>query len=241
VLRKFCEIEFDRGLNLIIKTFHMNKLLPNNVYKDFVKEIKEKVYKSQYEAMRQVNTSLIRLYWDIGRIIVEKQDRHKWGKSIVEKLALDLHKEFPGRNLWRMRMFFQEYEILPPLVAEIGWSHNTVIMEKCKDNRERQFYMGMTKKYGWTRSLLIHHIEGQSYEQYLLGQTNFDETIPEKYKYQAKLAVKDEYNLDFLEIREEHEEKDLELAIMKNMRRFLIEMGGDFAFIGKSVQAGSRF
>jgi len=127
-------------------------------------------------------------------------------------------------------------------VAEIGRSHNIVIMEKCKNLKEKEFYIGMTRKYGWTKSVLIHHIEGRSYEQYLLGQTNFDKALPEKYKSQAKLAVKDEYNLEFLELTEQHSEKELELAIMTNMRHFLSEMGGDFAFIGNQfkLEVGSE-
>jgi len=229
-------------LILLVKTFHMKTSLSDKVYKEFVAEIKEKVYKSQYEAFRKVNKSMINLYWDIGKDIVEKQEKHNWGKLVVEKLAFDLQQEFPGvegfssRNLWRMRMFYLEYGILPPAVAEIGWSHNVVIMEKCKDVQERQFYIGMTQKYGWTKNVLIHHIEGQHYEQYLLGQTNFDMTMPKEYRNQAKLAVKDEYNLEFLAIREQHREKDLELAIMKNMRNFPMEMGGDFAFIGNQFK-----
>jgi predicted nuclease of restriction endonuclease-like (RecB) superfamily len=109
-------------------------------------------------------------------------------------------------------------------------------MDKCKGLEESWFYIEMTKKYGWTKDVLVHHIEGKSYEQYLLGQTNFDKALPEKYRNQAKLAVKDEYNLEFLELTEKHNEKELELAIMKNMRHFLSEMGGDFAFIGNQFK-----
>jgi predicted nuclease of restriction endonuclease-like (RecB) superfamily len=89
---------------------------------------------------------------------------------------------------------------------------------------------------GWTRNLLIHHIEGKSYEKFLLGQTNFDKALPGKYKAQAKLAVKDEYNFEFLEIGDEHSEKELELSLMKNIRKFLMEMGGDFAFIANQYR-----
>ena len=111
-------------------------------YKSFVIEIKEKIYQSQLHAMKAVNTELLALYTDIGKSIVEKQDLYGWGKSVVENLSKDLQKEFPGvtgfssRNLWRMRGFYLEYENntkLPPLVAEIGWSHNLVIIEKCED------------------------------------------------------------------------------------------------------------
>lgn len=90
----------------------------------------------------------------------------------------------------------------------------------------------MTKKYGWTKDVLINHIENKTYEKYLLNQTNFDETLPEKYVNQAKLAVKDEYIFDFMELSEQHSEKELEESLISNMRAFLEEMGGNFAFMG---------
>jgi predicted nuclease of restriction endonuclease-like (RecB) superfamily len=122
--------------------------------------------------------------------------------------------------------------ILPPLVAEISWSKNTVIIEKCKDSLQREFYIRITKKFGWTKDVLINNIENRAYEKYLTNQTNFNETISEKYKHQAKLAVKDEYNFDFLEMGVEHSEAELQLALIKKIRSFLIEMGGDYTFVG---------
>jgi len=229
----------------------MKKNLSENEYKAFVTEIKAKVYQSQHQALRQVNRELIDLYWEIGRSIVERQEKYGWGKSIVVSLSNDLQSEFPGadgfseQNLWFMRKFYKKYEgdgKLLQCVREIGWGHNISIMNKCKSLEESQFYIEMTKKYGWTRNVLIHHIEGHSYEQYLKGQTNFDKALPEKYRNQAKLAVKDEYNLEFLELTEKHNEKELELAIMTNMRNFLSEMGGDFAFVGNQfkLEVGSE-
>ncbi len=103
---------------------------------------------------------------------------------------------------------------LQPLVAEIGWTHNLIIMEKCKNDLEREFYIRMTKKFGWTKDVLIHQIENQTYEKTLLGQTNFDQTLPEDIRNQAKLAVKDEYTFDFLELADEHSERQLEMAIL---------------------------
>ncbi|MFL9484539.1 YhcG family protein [Chitinophagaceae bacterium LWZ2-11] len=214
-------------------------------YKTLIAEIKEKVYQSQYEALKQVNKTLIALYWEIGKSIMEKQKEHNWGKSIVQNLAEDLQKEFPGTggfssdNLWRMRKFYLKYsmnEKLAPMVQEIGWSHNVLVMEKCKDDLELEFYIKMTIQFGWSKNVLIHQIESKSYEKSLLGQTNFDKTLPLKFKHQAKLAVKDEYNFEFLEVGEEHSEKELELSIMRNMRKFLIELGGDFAFIGNQYK-----
>ena len=189
----------------------MNKI-DKTAYKNFVEEIKEKVYRSQYEALKSVNKELIKLYWEIGASIIEKQEQYGWGKSIVENLSKDLQKEFPGvkgfsvQNLWYMRQFCTEYkgkEKLQPLVGEISWSKHIVIISKCKDDLEREFYIKMTKKYGWSKNVLIHQVEGQAYERFLLNQTNFDKSLAEKYKYQAKLAVKDSYSFDFLEMSED--------------------------------------
>ena len=86
------------------------------------------------------------------------------------------------------------------MVAEIAWSHNLIILEKCKDDQERAFYMKMTHKFGWTKNVLALQIANRSYEKYLLNQTNFEKTLPEKYRNQAKLAVRDEYSFGFLEL-----------------------------------------
>lgn len=214
-------------------------------YRLFVKDIKERIRLAQYEALKTVNKELINLYWDIGKKTVEKQKKYNWGKSIVENLANDLQKEFPGirgfskDNLWRMRKFYLCYyqnQKLAPLVQEISWAKNIFILESCKDDLEREFYIKMTKKFGWSKNVLIHQIENKSYEKYLLNQTNFDKVLPEKYRNQAKLAVKDEYTFDFLELGEEHSEKELETELLDNVRKFLIEMGGYFTFIGNQFR-----
>jgi len=227
--------------------------LADQSYTNFLEEIKEKIYQSQYKALKTVNTELINLYWELGKSIIEKQKQYGWGKSVVVSLAKDLQKEFPGAkgysadNLWRMRKFVLRYndnEKLAPLVQEIGWSHNIIIMEKCKDDTEREFYIKMTKKYGWTKNVLIHQIEGKSYERFLSNQTNFDKSLEEKYKHQAKLGVKDSYSFDFLEMAEDYKERDLELGLVKNIRRFLMKMGGDYSFIGNQYRLeldGSEF
>ena len=117
-------------------------------------------------------------------------------------------------------------------MREISWTKNIVIMEKCKDSLEREFYIKMTKKYGWTKDVLINNVENKIYEKYLLNQTNFDKTLPVEYVNQAKLAVKDDYIFDFMELEEQHTEKELEKAIIENIKNFLGEMGGNFAFMG---------
>ena len=222
----------------------MNKIKPSD-YQDFVKETKEKIYEAQYKALKAVNVELLTLNWDIGKSIVMKQDEFGWGKSVVENLSNDLQKEFVGmqgfssQNLWRMRKFYLTYKDntkLAPMVREISWSHNVILMEKCKDLLEREFYMVLTKKYGWTKNILIHQIESGAYESYLLNQTNFDKSLEQKYRHQAKLAVKDSYNFDFLELGKEYDERQLELGLINNIRGFLLEMGGDFSFMGNQYK-----
>jgi len=214
-------------------------------YSDFVHSIKQRILESQYAALKSVNKELITLYWDLGKSIVEKQDEFGWGKSIVKTLAEDLQQEFVGvkgfsvQNLWNMRQFYLEYKDstkLQALTGEIGWTHNLTIIQKCKDNLEREFYIQMAKRYGWTYRVLINHIENRSYAKFLLNQTNFEQTVPQQYKDQAKLAVKDEYVFDFLELGEEHSERELETAIVKNIGKFLTQMGNDFAFMGNQYR-----
>jgi len=222
----------------------MNKTIDHH-FKVFVTDIKQKILSSQYEALKTVNKELITLYWEIGKSIVEKQEAFGWGKSVVKNLSEELQKEFVGikgfsvQNLWNMRQFYLEYrenKKLQPLAGEISWTKNVIIFQKCKDHFEREFYIQMTKKFGWTKNLLINQIENKSYEKFLLNQTNFDNTIVEKYKHQAVLAVKDEYNFDFLELGDKYDEHELEIGLINKIREFLSQMGSDFAFMGNQYK-----
>ncbi len=207
-------------------------------YQRFVFDATERVRKGQLAAYRAVNKELIELYWDLGKMIVQRQTQYAWGNAVVEMLSKDLRQTFPNmmglstRNLWRMKNFYTTYsEFLPPIVAEIGWSHNYVILEKCKDPNERLFYMLQTKNYGWTKDVLIHQIDNQSFEKTVISQTNFEQNLPAHLHDQAILAVKDDYAFGFLELGDKHSEYQLEQAILNNIRQFLVEMGGDFCFI----------
>jgi len=223
----------------IEKEAKMANIIPKG-YGSLLGEIKERIRSAQYEALKAVNKEMILLYWDIGGMIVERQRGNTWGKSVVKILAKDLQSEFPGIkgfsafNLWRMKKLYQNYYKnlkLARFVQEIGWGHNITIMEKCKDDLQREFYMRMAHKFGWTNEFLIIQIENQSYEKTLLNKTNFDKTLPAKITKQAKIAVKDEYTFDFLELGEEYSEKQLEQAALAKIRKFLHEMGGLFAFV----------
>ena len=214
-------------------------------YLDFRNEITSRIRSAQYEALKAVNKEMIALYWEIGKRITEQQAALGWGKSVVENLSRDIQKEFPGikgfgvSNMWDMARFYAEYQsnkILQPLVGEISWSKHIVILTKCKETQQRQFYILATKKYGWTKDVLINKIEAKSYENYLLGQSNFDLTLPETIKNQAMLALKDEYTFDLVGLSEEHSEYELEQALIKNIRAFLMEFGPDFSFVGNQYR-----
>ncbi len=160
-------------------------------------EVTERIRAAQYEALRAVNKELVALYWGIGRLIVERQRGDSWGKQIVERLAADLQMEFPGikgfsaSNLfWRARLFHEAYAPQAKLRttgARIAWSHNLIIMERCKGPLEREFYLRMTRKFGWSKNVLRPDQMTKSF----LGQTNFYCALTPELRAQAKLAVKD--------------------------------------------------
>lgn len=126
-------------------------------YASLLAAIKRRLRDGQYAALRAVNVELIGLYWDIGRLIVERQRRQSWGQAVVARLARDLRAAHPGAgglsasNLWRMKLFYEAYaadEKLAPLVREIGWSHNLLILERRTEALEREFYIRMTRRFG---------------------------------------------------------------------------------------------
>ena len=217
----------------------------NGEYLNFRDDIMQRIRSAQYDAMRAVNKEMISLYWDIGRQITERQKELGWGKSVVENLSKDIQKEFPGiqgfgvSNLRDMDRFYSEYQsnvILQPLVGEISWTKHILRLTKCKDTQERRFYILATKRFGWTKNVLLHQIEAKAFENYLLGQSNYDQTLPETIKQQAVLALRDDYSLSFLDIAGEHSEHDMETAIVRNIRAFLMEFGHDFSFVGNQYR-----
>lgn len=223
----------------------MNSFGKPEDYPSLLAEVKERIRTAQYEALKAVNKELVGLYWDLGRMIVDRQEDAEYGSAIAEQLSNDLRTEFPGisgfsrRNIFYMREFYLLYrddERVQPLVAQIGWSHNLVILQRCKDPLEREFYIRMSRKFGWSKNVLIHQIDNQSYEKSLLGQTNFDQALTPELRAQAKLAVKDEYTFDFLELGEEHSERVLERALIGKIEDFLRAMGGMFAFMGSQYR-----
>jgi predicted nuclease of restriction endonuclease-like (RecB) superfamily len=214
-------------------------------YGTLLTDLKARIHAAQYAALRAVNKELIALYWDIGKLIEERQRAEGWGKSVVERLSVDLRAEFGEKsgfsvqNLWYMRKFYREYKDAPklqPLAGEIAWTKNTLILDRCADPLQREFYLRATARFGWTRRVLEHQIDNQTYEKYLLNQTSFDQALPQAVAAQAKLAVKDHYTFDFLELSDAHEERELEAALLGNIQRFLREMGPHFSFLGSQYR-----
>lgn len=221
----------------------MMDLIKDDSYKSFLCDITKRIRSAQYEAMKAVNTEMMNLYWQIGKDLSEKQSLG-WGKSVVETLSKDIQREFPGikgfgtSNLWNMQKFYNEYngEILQPLVGEISWAKHLAIMTKCKDVQERRFYILATKKFGWTKDLLINKIELKAYEKYLLGQSNYEDVLPESVKKQAMLAIKDDYFVGYGGLGSEHSEYELEQSLIHNIQQFLSEFGPDVMFAGNQYR-----
>jgi predicted nuclease of restriction endonuclease-like (RecB) superfamily len=214
-------------------------------YALILESITSKIRAAQTRAMVAVNHELIGIYREIGQTIHEQQRRAEWGTSVVERLARDLKNSFPGmkgfssRNLWRMRDFYLSYHENPKLtalLAEISWTHHVYILEKCKDPLEREFYMRVSKRNRWSYRVLLNQIDNKNYEKTMSSQTNFDKSLPEKLRPEAKLAVKDKYAFDFLELGDQHSEYELERAIVRNIEPFLREVGNVYTFMGSQYR-----
>lgn len=215
-------------------------------YVSFLKEIKTRIVTARIQAVRAVNNELIKLYWDIGKSIVERQKQFGWGKSVVEQLSRDLTNEyanfegFSPDNLWRMRMFYLEYRdnsILAQLVPELPWGHNILIMQKVKDNREREYYIKASIKLGWSRNVLLNQIKAGAYEFSLRQKThNFPKVLPKYLAEQADESIKSVYNLDFLGITKAAMEREIEKRLVDKIKHFMLELGRGFSFIGNQYR-----
>ena len=145
-----------------------NNLVTTNDYVEFLNGIKSRIRSAQISASRILNKGLVGLYWLIGKDIVDKQEKLGWGKAVVERLSADLRAEFGEKsgfsvqNLWYMRKFYREYKSLAnlqPLAGEIAWTKNILILDRCTNLLQREFYLRATARFGWTRRVLEHQIE----------------------------------------------------------------------------------
>ncbi len=220
----------------------MDFIFKDKNYLDFLKEIKDRIRSAQIKAAVSVNRELLKLYWEIGRIIVQKQSQSNWGDSIIELLAKDLRKEFPDitgfsrANLFNIRQWYLFYSMLDEkvqqLVGQLPWGHNVVIINRIKNPSEAVFYVTEAIKNSWSRNVLIHQIESNLYMRKKKITSNFEATLPKPQSDLARQTLKDPYIFDFLSISEEFQERELEKELTKNITKFLLELGAGFAFVG---------
>jgi len=226
-------------------------------YATLLEDLKARIRAAQVKAALSVNRELIELYWYIGKSIVERQRAEGWGKSVVERLARDIQKEFPGivgfspQNIWYMRAFHLAWtedvlnlqqpvgdldgKNLPQAVGEIPWGHNLQLLAKIKDPMERLWYARMTLEHGWSRSVLVHQLESDLFSRQGMAITNFSRTLPAPQSDLAHQLLKDPYHLDFLTLGPEISERELETALLEHLKNFLLELGKGFAFVGNQV------
>lgn len=217
-------------------------LVEKDDYAIFLKALKVKVKSAQLEAAVKVNVELVSLYWEIGRSIHLKQEELGWGAKTIEKLSKDLRREFPGmkgfssRNLKYMLKFaraYPDFELVHQAGALIPWKHNILLLERVKDEDARRWYIQKTIENGWSRSVLEVWIDTQLYEREGKGINNFERTLAPLKSDLARELAKDPHNFEFLSLKSQFDEKELEEGLFRNLQSFLLEMGDGFAFVGR--------
>jgi len=228
-------------------------------YASLLEDLKRKIQEAQTRAVLMVNREMVLLYWDIGRILNERQKREGWGAGVLSRLAGDLHNELPEvkgfseRNLKLMTQFYREYSSLKSigqpvvaqlsknketakgqqLVAQIPWAHNVLLMQKIKELSTRLWYMQKTIEQGWSRNVLGLMIESGLHKRGGKSISNFKDRLPAPQSDLVQQALKDPYIFDFLTLEEPFHERELEKGLIRHIEKFLIELGQGFAFVGR--------
>lgn len=222
----------------------MENIIDNIEYKKLITNVKLKFKNSQIKASISVNRELLNFYWELGKDIVSMQTKYEWGSNFLKNMSSDLKREFSEMsgfsesNLKYIRqwyLFWSKDEISQQVVDQlkmIPWGSNIVIISKCNDVKEAIFYLNNIVENGWSRSVLLHHIKSDLYKREGKAITNFKNTLPDIYSDLANETLKDPYKFDFLNISKKHSERELENALVKNIMKFLLELGKGFAFIG---------
>lgn len=228
----------------------MSELSPQGDLTRALEHIRGLITTSRQRALRQANTELIDLYWRIGQYLCEQCDREGWGRSTVTRLAQEIgqhHPEWRGfssSNLWRMKQFYEVYHAdqkLAPLVRELGWSHNLLILGRCKSPEERGFYLRLAIDERLGKRELQRQIDACFFERAITSPPKLSAPLRELHP-EAVNVFKDSYLVDFLDLPEPHSESDLQRGLVRHLRDFLLELGRDFCFIGEQfrVQVGMR-
>jgi len=201
-------------------------------------------------AVAAVNTTLIELYWNIGEYISGKIESASWGEGVVDQLAAHIAQRHPGlrgftrSNLLRMRQFYATYRgdgKVAPLVRQLPWTHNLIILSKSKRSEEREFYLRMATSQKWSKRELERQFNGALFERVVLSPAKVSPPLTQWHP-DAASVFKDSYLVEFLDLPAEHSEADLHRGLVEQLKNFLIELGRDFCFIGSHfpVQVGGR-
>ena len=213
-------------------------------YADALGAIKQRILDERLRVVLAANAAMVLLYWDIGRMILERQERAGWGAKVVDRLAADLHEAFPDmkgfspRNLKYMRAFaaaWPERSFVQQAAAQIPWFHNCLLLDRVADAATRAWYIDATVRKGWSRSTLALQIDGRAHERQGKAITNFRETLPPVESDLAAQVFKDPYLFDFLGTADPRREREIEQALVDHIQRFLLELGSGFAFVGRQV------
>lgn len=196
------------------------------------------------KAYQAVNVALIDTYWTVGAHLSRKVAEAGWGKGVVKELADWLLaqapelKGFSASNLWRMRQFYEVYRDEPklaPLVRVLPWTHNLLILSQSKRPEEREFYLKLAVKARWSKRELDRQIRSAAFERTMLSDKKLAPAV-RVLPQDATGIFKDSYLLDFLDLPQRHSEADLQTALVRNLRQFLMELGDGFAFVGEKVR-----
>ncbi|MEY4936616.1 MAG: hypothetical protein RIS64_2975 [Bacteroidota bacterium] len=217
-------------------------------YSSLLNDIKTRIKTAQIKATLAANAALIAMYWDIGNLILQRQQTEGWSARVIPKLANDLKNELPElkgfseRSLGYMLRLAKEYPILQQPVAKldtlhlmysIPWGHHITLIEKVKEVETRFWYMQQTLQNGWSRDVLTSMIKSKTFERQGAAITNFESILPDAQSDFAKQALKDPYIFDFLTLSEPFAERELETELVKHIEKFLLELGAGFAFVGR--------
>jgi predicted nuclease of restriction endonuclease-like (RecB) superfamily len=208
-------------------------------------EIKDRVRQERLRVVLAANSAMVLLYWDIGRVILDRQAREGWGARVIDRLAEDLQAAFPEmrglspRNLLFMRAFADEYrerQKVKQLVSLLPWGHVVRLIQRIKDRGVRDWYIRQSVQHGWSRNILALQIDGRAHERQGKAVNNFKDTLPPADSDLATQVFKDPYLFDFLGTADPRREREVEQALVDHVQRFLLELGSGFAFVGRQVR-----
>jgi predicted nuclease of restriction endonuclease-like (RecB) superfamily len=221
-----------------------NSVLPAD-YGVTLKAIQLRVRQDRVRVVLSANATMIQLYWDIGRVILERQKSQGWGAKVIDRLARDLRKSFPAlqgfstRNLHSMRSVAEEYpdpEFVKQLVSQLPWGHIIRITQRIKLPLAREWYMREAVRQGWSRSILELQLLGNAYQRAGKAMNNFERSLPAIEGRRAAEVFKDPYLFDFLGGTDVHRERQVEQALVDHIQRFMLELGSGFAFVGRQMR-----